>query len=115
TPSGAFCSTASRSRMAFAFAAQARVSGQLGHVIAAMYTPAASPTRWLLADEYSEKFRRTNSACRKTESSHRLLNRAPAAPSKSGEDAPPSSCHATDQLMSLIAASSALDQFGPRG
>jgi len=35
-------------------------------------------------------------------------------PAKNGAAAPPASCQAMDQLISLIAASSALHQFGPR-
>src|SRR5581483_8835111 len=106
TPSGAFCASASRSRICLALRPQARISGQCGQVSAATNTPVASPIRWLLADECAENQWRTKCACSYTERSQRRSNSLSAIGC--------TSCQAIAQLTRRIAASSALDQFGPR-
>ena len=85
--------------------------GQCGQVSEAMNKPAASPIRWLLADECCENQPRTKCACSYTERSH--IERKSARFSNTLECAPPRSCHAADQLMRRSPASSALAQFGP--
>src|SRR5688572_20164560 len=81
---------------------------QCGQVSPAMNKPAASPIRWLLADECSDSQPRVNSACWYIEASQR--SRKSEFRLKTSF---PISCQATDQLIRRIAVSRELAQFGP--
>ena len=50
-PSGAFCASASRSRMRCPLSAHSAARFQCGQVRPAMKSPAASPMRWWFAEE----------------------------------------------------------------